>query len=843
MASWISQMFPDLFGGSSNTQSSSDFREFENSKSRPSTKYGGSLNERLDRGQTIYRSGAPTPGAKSPSIDDQTRNLDVRGTGKGVNFFGYGQDTKANPLGDAVNISTNPSATGRVKISGFTTKASPKMISDYGGGENDDSVKIAADKSVYRNDLNPRSYGREFTSKGIRTQGESGFKSAYIDKGTEPVDNSREVQRKMDFVSYGEALDGQGDGYVSYKFSQEYTNLNTGPYAKPTMETWVPYPAYGNVNEYKYLPRLQGLTNNDLGENLSVGNIGGPFDKLSAGGGSDGGTNPANEKRRIVSALTKQSGDIGSAVVDTGGSFVEVENSSISNSSPLLVGKKWGAPLSVNKNFKDQYEIISKPPTGEGKATEEMQSRGDNRVNGVVTPVPSTNAEHSKILSRVGMSLTDRINNPYHKTKKSPPGSTEEQQGNNDAGEQSLPRSKAVSYVDLGIGKSVETERLDESLKKFGTSYTDKLRQIGQLGDSEDLKVYNDIKSLVDLKRLAESSFNRRTKESADLESPDSGPPSKTYNQRFLDNPYHLNKRNIPNYTGIDRKDPFNLKSVLDAEDHSMNTEPEFASQDFISLYWHDLVNKKYIPFRAFITGMSDQADATWQNVQYLGRADSVHIYQGFTRQLSCDVRVVALSVEELHPMWQRINYMVGLTKPASYTEHGFIIPPFVRFNLGDIYRNQPVLITSVAVEIPAEASWELVNNEKANGQTERDKYEFAAGDIKRSNVKVAKYPTTCDLKVSMTVLEKFTPETKENHFGNHPLHAGDGNGFNQTLTKYNNNTQDTQQATQEQQQSAQRGLDADQNASRQRTQEERQNSLSSSSRRSILANVARNGI
>ena len=57
-------MFPDLFGGSSNTQSSFDFREFENSKSRPSTKYGGSLNERLDRGQTIYRSGAPTPNCK-----------------------------------------------------------------------------------------------------------------------------------------------------------------------------------------------------------------------------------------------------------------------------------------------------------------------------------------------------------------------------------------------------------------------------------------------------------------------------------------------------------------------------------------------------------------------------------------------------------------------------------------------------------------------------------------------------------------------------------------------------------------------------------------------------------
>ena len=101
---------------------------------------------------------------------------------------------------------------------------------------------------------------------------------------------------------------------------------------------------------------------------------------------------------------------------------------------------------------------------------------------------------------------------------------------------------------------------------------------------------------------------------------------------------------------------------------------------------------------------------------RYLGRADQVVVYTGFTRTMSVEFDVVAFSIDELHPMWQRINYMVGLTKPAKYTEDGFIVPPMIKFNLGDIYRNQPVYIGSVDTSIPQEATWELINNDKSTG-------------------------------------------------------------------------------------------------------------------------------
>ena len=275
---------------------------------------------------------------------------------------------------------------------------------------------------------------------------------------------------------------------------------------------------------------------------------------------------------------------------------------------------------------------------------------------------------------------------------------------------------------------------------------------------------------------------------------------TKTYEQKIVGNPYYLYNKKVPNYSktgepkvdnqkgGNLRIDNFNSKSVLDASNASLNEHPEWANEDFIPLYFHDLVNKKYIPFRSFINSLSDQSDAKYTATQYLGRADEVQIYNGFTRTMSIDFNVVAFSVDELHPMWQRINYMVGLTKPAKYTDAGFIIPPLVKFNLGDIYRNQPVIITSVSTSIPQEATWELINNEKTNGDTSKSEYDFANGQIKKQNVKVARYPTMCNLSVSMTTMEKTAPETIQNHFGTLPENSGGSfvyDTFNKDLTSY----------------------------------------------------------
>jgi len=284
----------------------------------------------------------------------------------------------------------------------------------------------------------------------------------------------------------------------------------------------------------------------------------------------------------------------------------------------------------------------------------------------------------------------------------------------------------------------------------------------------------------------------------------------------------------MPSYSGLSKNsagadsanariDKFNALSVLDVPRGSGSNNPvtkALEKSDFVALYFHDLVNKKYIPFRAFINSMSDQFDATWNGINYLGRADAVQIYGGCGRTFSIDFTAHALGVEELHPMWQRINHLCGLTKPASYTEStkknsgsSFIEPPMIKFNLGDLYKNQPAIITSVAVTLPNEGQWELSNNSYTG---DHDKYDYLNKTIQREQqgLYTAKYPTEVTLSVSMTFLEKRLPETTNRHFGDHknerpvgyasrgerqkdtiPVGYGQkGSSFNSTLNTYPRN-------------------------------------------------------
>ena len=830
--SWISNMFPDLFGnGGPKSKPNGEFTEFTDQSSRTSMKSGrGTMEEKLNRGQTIYRDGAPVPGGTSTSIDDQTRNLDDRGTGQGVNFFGYGNTTKKNPFidgkrSDDLNITTNPNSTGQVEIGGFTTKSTPMMESDYGKG----NVSSASESSFYRNKMDVTKYGDQYKALGnpniIRLTLGGDITERQDVQPAASGDPLGSVPRKLpnsDTQLAGRGKGG-GDAWLSkYYFDQTYGD----PYSPVNIESKVAYPAHGNVASDKYITRLQNMTDDSLGS-LAVNKIGGKFDKLSSSTSKTDASDRAYSKIRSVTMSGTLPSHKGGGMIS---GALQVESGNLSNASPLLTGRSNIAP-ELNKNFNESVSdenSIYNPPTSEGR-----QNNPDTLINGKQDKLPNANQFASKISSRLGMDIGARRNAPYHPDTSKPPNTPTQDELNPNSEENSLPRSKQISYVD-GIGKSTDTIRLEDSLENFNKDYSQKLKSIGELNQQDELKVSNDIKNLVDLKKFADDAFERRTKE-----GPSSGAEVKTYGQKFYDNPFHLNKRNLPNYTGGgSRKDPFNVRGVLDAEDHSLSSEPDFASEDFIPLYFHDLVNKKYIPFRALIQNTTDQSDSKWSSTQYLGRADEVHVYTGFTRTLSIDFQVVALSVEELHPMWQRINYMVGLTHPAKYTEHDFIVPPFVRFNLGDIYRNQPVLITSVSTSIPSEVSWELVNNEKNNGTLERNKYEYANGDIKRKDVKVARYPTSCNLQVSMIVLQKHSPETKQNHFGDSPLHSdGKGNStFNETLSTYTNANKDTPPSDEEKN-SRSRGLSADSNANSQRTATERGGSLSDSSRRQVLQN------
>jgi hypothetical protein len=222
------------------------------------------------------------------------------------------------------------------------------------------------------------------------------------------------------------------------------------------------------------------------------------------------------------------------------------------------------------------------------------------------------------------------------------------------------------------------------------------------------------------------------------------------------------------------------LPNIKDENVLRLGQNPD-QSRDIIFFYFYDLINKVYIPFRATLGSISDQHSPDWEDVKYMGRADKLYVYRGFSRDVSFNFRVYANSVEELIPMWERVDYMTGLTRPSKYTaralatgetpagqngetnttglESGFIYPPMIEFRIGDLYVDQPAIIRSLSVSVPEDAHWETLRSDTY-------KYIYGVNKTLTKDAQSRQLPTIIDITVQLTLMEKEQSITNAYHFG-----------------------------------------------------------------------------
>src|SRR5207237_10809770 len=111
---------------------------------------------------------------------------------------------------------------------------------------------------------------------------------------------------------------------------------------------------------------------------------------------------------------------------------------------------------------------------------------------------------------------------------------------------------------------------------------------------------------------------------------------------------------------------------------------------------------------------------AIWDELRFIGRADQLYSYNGFSRTLSFSFNVVINSITELLPSWKKINYIASSIKPSNYTRgnsinqqfNRFIVPPMFMITIGDLYKFQPIIMTSINVNIPEDSSCETLNED-----------------------------------------------------------------------------------------------------------------------------------
>ena len=173
--------------------------------------------------------------------------------------------------------------------------------------------------------------------------------------------------------------------------------------------------------------------------------------------------------------------------------------------------------------------------------------------------------------------------------------------------------------------------------------------------------------------------------------------------------------------------------------------------KDFIKFRIRDAVNGKYIIFPALLEGnISDNSSAEVSPTSYIGRADKVYVYGGYSRSISFSVNIVAQRKSDVPIIWEKVNYAKGLVLPQykeffsqtpGITENTRPVAPLCYLTLGDLYNDAPGFFTSVNLAIPEGTTWELSDGQQV--------------------------PHICTLAFEFTYIGKETPTMQSNHYDN----------------------------------------------------------------------------
>jgi hypothetical protein len=157
---------------------------------------------------------------------------------------------------------------------------------------------------------------------------------------------------------------------------------------------------------------------------------------------------------------------------------------------------------------------------------------------------------------------------------------------------------------------------------------------------------------------------------------------------------------------------------------------------------------KDFMHFRAFLNSFVDNYNPEWNSISYVGRGDKLYTYSGFTRQVTLSWTIVAQSVQELLPMYKKLNYLASNTMP-DYSSAGYMRGPLVELTVGAYLFDQPGFINSLTYTANLDAGWEIgIGSDGESVQTTDSNTD--------SNPGVFELPKMIDVSMTFTPIPEF---------------------------------------------------------------------------------------
>ena len=161
--------------------------------------------------------------------------------------------------------------------------------------------------------------------------------------------------------------------------------------------------------------------------------------------------------------------------------------------------------------------------------------------------------------------------------------------------------------------------------------------------------------------------------------------------------------------------------------------------------------------FRAFLDSFSDNYNATWNAVNYVGRGVTLYNYGGFGRTLSLSFTVAAQSKAELIPMYKKLNYLASVCAP-DYSSDGYMRGNLIELTVGGYLYNQIGIMKGIQFSVPQDSPWEIgINDSSIQGEGFSDK---------RSDSSVKELPFIIKVSgFSFVPIHNFVPNIQKNIF------------------------------------------------------------------------------
>jgi len=129
--------------------------------------------------------------------------------------------------------------------------------------------------------------------------------------------------------------------------------------------------------------------------------------------------------------------------------------------------------------------------------------------------------------------------------------------------------------------------------------------------------------------------------------------------------------------------------------------------KDFIKFRFKDVINGRYIIFRAILDGISDAIVPDYGEEKYIGRPDKVYVYKGADRTVNFNFSIYPKTKQEFPILMNKLNHLVGLCYP-TYTPQEMMVTPFIELTLGDMFVDTSGILSGLTITVEDQSTWEI---------------------------------------------------------------------------------------------------------------------------------------